>query len=71
MLGTGITLYAQGWRINLATFKTEKVGAIYVESFPGNAEIMLAGKPVQNESGFLSPGTLISNLFPQNYALSL
>lgn len=71
VLGTGITLYAQGWRIDLATFKTEKVGAIFVESFPSDAEITLNGKSVQNTNGFLSRGTLISNLFPKNYTLSL
>ncbi len=71
VLGTAITLYAQGWRIDLATFKTEKVGAIFLESFPANAQITLSGKSVQNTNGFLSRGTLISNLFPKNYILSL
>ena len=71
VLGTAITLYAQGWRIDLATFKTEKVGAIFVESSPSDAQITLNGKQVQNTNGFLSRGTLISNLFPKNYTLSL
>ncbi len=71
VLGTAITFYAQGWRIDLATFKTEKVGAIFLESFPSDAQISLNGKPVQNANGFLSRGTLISNLFPKNYTLSL
>lgn len=71
VLGTAITLYAEGWRIDLATFKTSRVGAIFVESFPHNADITLNGKPEKNKTGFLSPGTLISNLFPKNYTLSL
>ncbi len=71
VMGTGIAFYAQGWRFDFMTFKTEKVGAIYVESHPENAEITLNGKPIQNASGFLSHGTLISNLFPKNYILSL
>jgi hypothetical protein len=69
--GTGTVLYAQGWRIDLATFKTEKVGAIFVESSPSAATITLNGKPIQNTTGFLSPGTLISNLFPKSYTLGL
>lgn len=69
--GTLIVLYAQGWRIDLGTFKTEKVGAIYVRSYPDGATITLNKKPVHNTSGFLSHGTLISNLFPQNYSLAL
>ncbi len=71
VMGTGIAFYAQGWRFDLGTFKTEKVGAIYVESYPENAEITLNGKSIQNASGFLSHGTLISNLFPKRYVLSL
>ncbi len=69
--GTGTVLYAQGWRIDLATFTTEKVGAIFVESYPSAATITLDGKPVENTTGFLNPGTLISNLFPKDYTLSL
>ncbi len=71
IVGTAIVLYAQGWRLDLATFKTEKVGAIFVESFPSNASITLDGKAVRNTTGFLSRGTLISDLFPRSYTLSL
>jgi hypothetical protein len=71
ILGTGIVFYAQGWRFDFGTFKTSKIGGIYVESFPANAAITLDGKPAQNTSGFLSRGTLISDLFPENYSLSL
>ncbi len=71
VVGTAIVLYAQGWRFNFTTFTTEKVGAIFVESFPADASITLDGKPVQNTTGFLSHGTLISNLFPRSYTLAL
>ncbi len=71
IVGIGVTLYAQGWRLNLATFKTEKVGAIFVRSYPDDAQIILDRKPIQNTSSFLSRGTLISNLFPKDYTLTL
>jgi hypothetical protein len=71
IVGAGVVFYAQGWRLNLATFKTSKVGAIYVRSYPDNAQITLDKKSVHNTSGFLSRGTLISNLFPETYTLAL
>jgi hypothetical protein len=71
VLGAGVVLYAQGWRFDFALWRAKKVGAIYVQSFPRDASIFLNGKPVPNQSGFLSYGTLISELFPRNYSLTL
>lgn len=71
VVGTGIVLYAQGWRFDFATFTTEKVGAIFVNSAPVNAAITLNNKKIKNESNFLNRGTLISNLFPRSYTLTL
>ncbi len=70
-LGTGIVLFAQGWRVDFPSFHISKVGGIYVRSYPDGANIFLNGKSVQNQSGFLSPGTLISDLFPKTYVLAL
>lgn len=69
--GSGVTLYAQGWRLDLTTFQPSKVGAIYIRSYPGDAQITINGKATQNKSGFLSPGTFISDLFPKNYTITL
>jgi hypothetical protein len=71
VVGTGVVLYAQGWRLDLSTFKAEKVGAIYIRSYPDDAAIFIDGKSIQNKSGFLSPGTFISNLFPKSYTVTL
>jgi len=71
MFGTGIILFAQGWRMDFPSFRVSKVGGIYVRSYPDDANIFLNGKPVANQSGLLSRGTLISNLFPKNYRLAL
>ncbi len=71
VLGAGVVLYAQGWRLDLATWRAEKVGAIYVRSFPADAHITLNGVPITNQSGFLSRGTFVSELFPRTYSLIL
>lgn len=71
VLGTGVVLYAQGWRLDFSTWRFEKIGGIYVHSYPGDATIYLNGKPVPNDAGFLSPGTLISDLLPRTYNVSL
>jgi len=71
MLGTGIVLFSEGWRMDFPSFRVSKVGGIYVRSYPENANIFLNGKSVQNQSGFLSRGTLISDLFPKTYRLAL
>lgn len=73
LLGAGVVLYAQGWRFDFLTWHAEKVGGIFVRSFPENADIFVNGKSVPNGSGFFSfsAGTLISDLFPRTYKLSL
>ena len=71
ILGSGIVLFAEGWRMDFPSFRVSKVGGIYVRSYPEDARIFLNGKSVQNQSGFLSRGTLISDLFPKTYRLAL
>ena len=71
ILGSGIVLFAEGWRMDFPSLRVSKVGGIYVRSYPDDARIFLSGKSVQNQSGFLSRGTLISDLFPKTYRLAL
>ncbi len=71
VLGAGIVLYAQGWRLDLATWRAAKVGAILVRPYPADASITLDGKPVANQASFLSESTVISGLFPGNHDLML
>lgn len=71
ILGAGVVLYVSGWRLDFKTFGFKKVGAIYVRSFPKDAQIFLDKKPVKNESGLLQVGTLINGLFPKTYELKL
>ncbi len=71
VLGTGVVLYAEGWRIDFKNWRPEKVGAIYVRSFPQYTGISLDGKSVPSGAGLLSRGTLISDLYPRTYTLAL
>lgn len=71
VLGAGVVLYAEGLRLDLLTGQVSKIGAIFVRSFPDDASIYLGNEPVENQSDFLSRGTLISDLFPKTYALGL
>jgi hypothetical protein len=71
VIGAAVVFYAEGWRIDPSTFQTEKVGGIFIRSFPDNAQITLDGKPVQNQTAFLSQGTFITSLFPKTYTLQL
>jgi hypothetical protein len=71
LIGGIVVFYADGWRFNFLTFQAEKAGAIYVRSYPDDAQISLNGKFIQNESAFLSRGTFISGLPPKTYTLDL
>lgn len=71
LIGAVVVFYAQGWRFDFLAWHIEKVGAIYVRSFPETAHIFLEHESVPNQSGFLLRGTLLSNLFPRNYKLTL
>lgn len=71
LVGGGVVFYAQGWRLDFTTWHFEKVGGIYIRAYPQNVAIYLNGDPVTNESGFLSPGTLISDLLPRSYSVVL
>jgi hypothetical protein len=71
VLGTGVVLYAQGWRLDFSTWHFEKIGGVYVRTYPSDATIYLNGTFVPDGAGFLSPGTLISDLLPRTYTISL
>lgn len=71
VLGTAVVLYVNGWRFDIATLKVEKIGGIFIKSFPENARISLDNKLVSNQSGFFGKGTLINNLLPRSYRLKL
>ena len=71
VLGTGIAFYADGWRFDFSTRTFGKVGEIYVRAYPADVSITLDGKPIESGVGFISRGTLITDLLPRTYSLRL
>jgi len=71
IVGAALIFYAQGWRLDWKSFTAQKVGGIYVRSFPSGAEIKLNGKRIPLKNNFFQSGTLISNLTPGIYDLEL
>lgn len=71
VLGVGALLYAQGWRIDLLSLDIGKVGAVYVDTLPKDAEILVDGDPVKRGWSIFERGVLINNLFPKSYAVSV
>ena len=71
IVGGGMVFYADGWRLDFRNWHITKIGGIYIRAFPENASLYLDGKPVQNQSGFLTTGTLVSDLLPRSYRVAL
>ena len=71
LLGTFLVFNSRGYRLDWKNFQVEATGAIYVSSTPSKAQIELDGEKVKNESGILQEGTLIDNLLPGEYTLSI
>jgi len=71
ILGAGVLAYAQGWRIDFPRLKIQKVGAIYVRSFPSEASISIGDGPVRKNFGIFQSGTLVDNLSPGRYSVEL
>lgn len=72
VLGTAVVFYAQGWRLDWKNLTPVQVGGIYIRTRPPQAQLFLDGKEIKNKSGLLFPsGTLISNLFPKSYRLTI
>lgn len=67
VLGTGVVLYAQGWRLGFQPLGLGKVGAVYVRTFPANAQVALNGKLEERKLGLFEKGTLINDLLPGEY----
>ena len=71
LAGATALLYAQGYRLGWRPLAIVKVGAIFVRSFPSNANITLDGKPIARDWHLFGSGTFINGLFPKTYAFEL
>lgn len=70
-LGAGVLAYSYGWRIDFETGKVQKIGAIYVKANVKDVTITINDKVYKDESGILQSGTLISNLLPKTYRVTI
>ena len=70
-IGGGAVFYAQGWRIDVAAFAVNKVGALYVRPYPSDADISLNHVPAKKSFALFDKGAFIANLFPKRYTLTL
>lgn len=70
VIGTSVAFYAQGYRLDIADFSLEKVGGIYVRSFP-RAAVYLNGELIKENFWFFQDGVLMNDLFPKKYKLRI
>jgi hypothetical protein len=71
LVGVGLTLYAQGYRVSGRSLAVTTVGGLYITTSPSGASITLDGKHVDSNSGLFQKGTLLNGLFPSNHSLEL
>ncbi len=71
LVGAILIFYIQGYRVDFSSFSVKKTGAVYIESTPNDIEIFLNQKSYKDKSSILQKGTLITNILPKKYYLSL
>lgn len=71
LLGAFVLLYAEGWRWDFQKFVPEKVGAIFIRSYPPEANFYLNGQPVSKDFNLIGSGTFVNSLLPGNYNLDI
>jgi len=76
--GGAAIFYAQGYRLNLFPLRIQKIGGIYFRSSLSEVTVSLDGRQVEKTRHlfgvsflFFQGGTLINDLFPKKYVLSL
>lgn len=69
--GTTAAFYSNGWRLDTSNFTFHKTGAIFIRVQPREAEISIDGKKAERSNGFLLSGTLIKNLLPGDYEVTI
>ncbi|NCN52853.1 hypothetical protein GW950_00110 [Candidatus Wolfebacteria bacterium] len=71
MIAVVAIFYSNGWRFDLETFQINKLGALYFDVSPGNASIQIDKANFEFSPGFLRSGTLVANLFPKTYTVTI
>jgi hypothetical protein len=63
--------YSNGLRFDIRTLSFVKLGGLYLETEPIDAQINVDNIGMQIKPGFLKSGILIANLFPKTYRISV
>ena len=71
IIGIGVVLYSQGYRLDTNSFSLTKIGAVYIESYQSPINIYLNDTYYKDKSGLLTKGTLLASIIPQKYRLSI
>ncbi|MCR4275679.1 MAG: hypothetical protein NUV83_02930 [Candidatus Wolfebacteria bacterium] len=69
--GSIIVLYGLGWRLNLENFQIQKTGAIAIQTTPRGVVIKLDNKEFSDDSNIIQNHTLIPNLLPKTYTVTI
>lgn len=69
--GSSVILYSKGWRIDFETNTLRQTGAIFVRTQPRDAKLLINDEEIERKNGFLLSGTLIKNLIPGDYKLTI
>lgn len=64
-----VASFAQGWRLDLKSFKFVKTGGIFIKTSVADAKIYVNDKYYKSTGGFLSHTILISSLAPSQYSI--
>ena len=67
----GVVFYSSGFRIDFKNQIITETGGIYIKSEPSSIQITLNGKPIKNDTGIFRSGTLIDNLTPGGYVVTV
>lgn len=67
----GTVFYSTGYRVDFKNQTIVETGGVYIKSNPRDINITLNGKTIESDTGILKTGTLIDNLTPGNYVITL
>jgi hypothetical protein len=71
VVGALLVIKTQGLVIDWKTLKFEKTGGVYIRALPGDAEILIDGKPYRKPISLFNRGTLIKDLSPKTYEIEV
>ena len=69
--GAGLIFYSSGWRLDLETLSVNQLGGLFIEVAAPDVKIQVGKNIFHPETGFFKYSSLITDLFPKIYAISV